>query len=89
MAQGVSWPLSLPFLLGVPDEGLPCDVGCLVEGATDPSPASLKDVIFCRLLPRSLPQFLVTDGVRPANLKNPSEAGDQCLDSLQGAAMNS
>ena len=52
------------------------------EGVTNPSPASLKDVVFCRLLSRSLPQFLVADGVRPVNLENPFEKGvDECLES--------
>ena len=53
------------------------------EGVTNPSPASLKDVVFCRLLSRSLPQFLVADGVRPVNLENPFEKGvDECLEFL-------
>lgn len=65
---------------------MPYDAGSrLPEGGTNPSPASLKDVIFNRLLSRSLPQFLVADGVRPANLKNSSEAGvDACLDFPHG-----
>ena len=47
------------------------------------SSPSLKDVVMCRLLRRSLPQFLVADGVWPANLENSSEAGvGECLDSL-------
>lgn len=62
------------------------DAECrLVEGMTYPSPASLKDVVLCRLLSRSLPQLLVADSVRPANLENPSEAGvDECLDFRHG-----
>ena len=54
MAQGVSWPPSLPFPLGVPDKALPYDAGCrLAESVTDLSSAFLKDVIFCRLLSHS------------------------------------
>jgi len=50
---------------------------------TDPPLVSLKDVVFCRLLSRSLLWFLIADGVRPTNLENPSEAGvDECLDLL-------
>lgn len=57
----------------------------LTEVVSDPSPASLKDVVFNRLLSHSLPQFLVVDGVWPANLENPSEEGfDACLDFLLG-----
>ena len=83
---GVSSLASLPFSWRVPGEGLPCDVGCrLAGGVTNPFPMSLKDVIFCRLLSCSLAQVLVIDGVQPANLENPSEAGvDECLDILYG-----
>ena len=69
-------PSLLPFPLRVQGEGLPCDAGCrLAEVVTDPSLASLKDVVFCRLLSRSLLWFLIGDGVRPTNLEIPSEAG--------------
>ena len=66
----------LPFPLRVPGEGLPCDVRCgLPKGVANPFPASLKDVNFYMLLTRSFPQILVADDVRPAYLKNSSEAG--------------
>ena len=47
----------------------------LPKGVADPLPASLKDVNFCRLLSRAIPQILFADDVWPAHLKNPSEAG--------------
>ena len=49
----------------------------------NPLPASLKDVNFYRLQPRSFPQILVAGYVWPANLKNSSEAGvNRSLDSF-------
>ena len=49
----------------------------------NPFPASLKDVNFYMLLTRSFPQILVADDVRPAYLKNSSEAGvNESLDSF-------
>ena len=48
---GVCWLASLPFLLRFPGDGLPCDVGCrLTEDVTNPSPASLKDVVVATVL---------------------------------------
>ena len=49
----------------------------------DQSISSVFKVDFYRLLSRSLPQYLVADSVRPANLENPSKAVvDERLDSL-------
>ena len=49
----------------------------------DPLPASLKDVNFYKLLSCSFPQILVADDVRPAYLRNSSEASvNESLDSF-------
>ena len=62
-----------------------CDTGhWLSESVSNPSPASLEDFIFCRLLLGPFPEFFVADGLRPSNLEESSKAGvDECLDLLQ------
>ena len=56
----------------------------LLEGMSNPSPLSLEEFIFCRLLLGSFPEFFVADGLRTSDPKDSSKAGvDECLDLLQ------
>ena len=56
----------------------------LLEGVSNPSPASVEDFIFCCLLLGPFPELSVADGLRPSDPKDSSEAGvDECLDLLQ------
>ena len=51
---------------------------------SNPSPASLKDFIFCWLLLGSFPKFPAADGLRSADPKDSSETGaDECLKAFQ------
>ena len=49
-----------------------------------PSPASVEDLIFCRLLLSPFAEFSGADCLRPSELKDSFKTGvDECLDLLQ------
>ena len=59
--QGVSWAASLSRSPWVPGQGLTCCTGhWLSKGVSNPSPVSLDDFIFCRLLFGPFPSHLPT-----------------------------
>ena len=82
---GVFGAVLLSLSLWVPGQRLICGTGhWLTKGVSNPSPASLEDVIFCWLLLGPFPEFSVADGLRPSDPKDSSKACvDECLDLLQ------
>lgn len=72
--------------LGVPHEGLPCDIGGgggVAESVPIPPPLSFQYLRIGSYLVDFLPQFVIADGVQPTYLKYPSETRvDEGLHSL-------
>ena len=61
----------LSLSLWVPGQGLTCGTGHWTsESVSSPYPASLKGLLFCRLLLDLFSEFSVADGLRPSGSKD-------------------
>ena len=81
-SPGISGSSPFPLSLGIPGQGLACDVGRrFSEGVPNPSPFTLSYLLLHLHLFRPMPEVFVVDGLGPEDSQYLSEAAiDKGLD---------